>query len=365
MKMMKRIIHLVSALQAGGIERLLVSMAPYWDRNDFEIEVWCLSANSETTYLEQLNQKGINTRVIGSGARGRLEFGLVAKLAKMLGNWNADLVHTHTVYPLFMVTLLRSAFRMKVAHVHHQHSRPTKYQDRFARYLGRYFPPEIVLAVSASTAEDARRIQPNLTARILVIHNGIEFGRESTSSPSRSNLGQIYTSARLVREKNIDVLLRAFRFVTTKHSSVTLTIFGDGDCREALQELATSLGVERQVCFAGYVLHPEDEYGKKGIFVLPSRSEPFGLALLEAMAMGKPCIATDAGGPSEIVQPEVNGLLVKPSDEEDLGVAILRLLENPELALRLGQNAKVRALDFHIQKTVRAIEDVYRLLVLN
>jgi glycosyltransferase involved in cell wall biosynthesis len=97
------------------------------------------------------------------------------------------------------------------------------------------------------------------------------------------------------------------------------------------------------------------------VFVLPSAAEPFGLALVEAMALGRPVIATRAGGPIEIVVEDESGLLVPPGDAAALGSVLIRLLREPGLAAKLSSGARARfEAHFTAPKMAAAMEEVYR-----
>jgi glycosyltransferase involved in cell wall biosynthesis len=106
-------------------------------------------------------------------------------------------------------------------------------------------------------------------------------------------------------------------------------------------------------------MNPEEYFASLGIFVMPSLWEPFGLALVEAMAYGRPCIASRVQGMQEIIQHESNGLLVPPNNHVALAHAIQRLLDDAELSRRIGRNARQRVQAFNIKRTVEEIQSIY------
>jgi glycosyltransferase involved in cell wall biosynthesis len=132
-----------------------------------------------------------------------------------------------------------------------------------------------------------------------------------------------------------------------------------------LQDLAVARGVADQVRLLGYVDDIDALLTRAGIFAMPStRPEPFGLALVDAMARGLASIASDAGGPKEIIRHEVTGLLVPPGDAGALADAIERLSGDPTLRQRLGRAAAedVRT-RFSIDMTARRVGEVYEHLL--
>ncbi len=149
---------------------------------------------------------------------------------------------------------------------------------------------------------------------------------------------------RLVGYKGVDVLLRAVAGLDAE-----TVIIGDGPLRSSLEALARTLGISDRVHFLGEVAADDllDWYYACDVFILPSvtRQEAFGMVQLEAMLCGRPCVSTDVGtGVSWVNQDDSTGLIVKPGDVDDLRRALVRLLEDPGLRLRLGASARERVL---------------------
>ena len=136
--------------------------------------------------------------------------------------------------------------------------------------------------------------------------------------------------------------MRAVARLRSAGRDVRLSIIGGGPEQAALQELRGQLGLDGSVEFTGS-LSEEDIIARlrsADAFVLASRSEPLGVAYMEAMALGLPTIGTDAGGVGEIITHDRDGILVPPNDEEHLAAAVARLMDDPELRERLGSNAR-------------------------
>jgi len=174
------------------------------------------------------------------------------------------------------------------------------------------------------------------------------FGRSS----SRTRV--ILTVARMSaseRYKGHDIVLRALPAVLAKHPEVVYAVVGDGDDKRRLQALAANLGISQHVLFTGQATDSElaTLYNGSEVFVLPARTvldphvpkgEGFGIVFLEAMAFGKPVIAPDYGAPAELIQHGTHGILVNPENPAAVADAILTLLNNPEMAQRMGQAGK-------------------------
>ena len=168
------------------------------------------------------------------------------------------------------------------------------------------------------------------------------------------------TAARLESVKNISLLISAFAKLVKTDPSVRLQIAGDGTEFAALVELTRALRVEKHVRFLGWRKDVLEVMRNWHCFVLPSLSEGFGLAALEAMAAGLPVIASSVGGLCELITHRSSGLLVAPNDVDGLTSAMKELRTHPELCEALGRNARRRASDFSPQRQSEVIEEVYR-----
>jgi len=165
--------------------------------------------------------------------------------------------------------------------------------------------------------------------------------------------------------KGWDVLIRAFAQVTVRLPDVCLLLVGsttsaaESQYTQKLRCLATSLGVLDRIVFAGQrsdiaeILHASD------IFAFPSRSDGQGLALVEAMAAGLPCVAARTGGIPEVVEDGADGLLFEREDPDGLASKILSLAEDSVCRRRLGKNAKRKARQFGMAKYVKNIMQHY------
>jgi phosphatidyl-myo-inositol dimannoside synthase len=149
----------------------------------------------------------------------------------------------------------------------------------------------------------------------------MSLGRLSTSE---SYKGRIY--------KGIDEVLEAIPELTEEIVDVVYLVVGDGSDRRRLEEKAKSLGLSKHVVFTGYVPESEkvDHYRLADTFVMPSRAEGFGIVFLEAMACGVPVVASKADASREAVRNGALGILVDPSDQQDIKAGILEALNRPK-----------------------------------
>lgn len=169
---------------------------------------------------------------------------------------------------------------------------------------------------------------------------------------------------RLVPYKGLDVLLRAFHQIHNQFPNAQLAIVGTGPQHNNLQEMSRKIGLEKVVHYLGVLPQRRlrDIYSACDVFVLPSRSrsEAFGIVLLEAMARGKPVVATHVGGIPYVVEDQTTGILVPPYDPVPLRKAIIALLQDPSFRLRLGEDGRKRVLKYFTRKpTTQQLEQLY------
>ena len=175
---------------------------------------------------------------------------------------------------------------------------------------------------------------------------------------------EILCPARLEAHKGVDTLLRAFAILASRAAGVRLTIAGDGRLGPSLQRLAADLGVGGSTRFAGALAPSQmaQALTEADAVVLASRSEGLPLALLEAMARGKPVIAARTGGIPEIIRHGENGVLIDPDDPAALALALEQILHDRPLRARLGVAARQTFEEsrHHERRVIPEMLDLYR-----
>jgi glycosyltransferase involved in cell wall biosynthesis len=240
--------------------------------------------------------------------------------------------------------------------------RQARYSREFTFLLS---SSNLIVAPSRHFKNDFHRIFPTLEAKTTFIHNGVDLSEFEWQLPDidKPAVPYLLCVSAYKEQKAIDVLIRAVQRVRETHPSVKLVLVGAGHLREELETLAAGLGLRDQIQFLGRQGRREIIrllWGCK-VFVLPSRFETFGIAVLEAMVCGKPVIATTAGGIPEIVQSGRNGILVRPDDPNALAQAIDKILADEILQSRLGSNGfKTAREQFNFARTATAYEAVLR-----
>ena len=221
---------------------------------------------------------------------------------------------------------------------------------------------DATVAVSADMAKSAT-LDGNWGSAPRVIHNPIDIdlieqmmGRPVEVPPE----GFIVAAGRLVRQKGLDILLRAFAG-SDRARGLKLVILGEGPLRDALAAEAARLGVANRVIFPGFQGNPWAWFARARLFVLSSRWEGFGNVVAEAMACGAPTLVTDCDfGPREQVEHGATGWVTRTGDAEAMAADMDFLLANPGLSARLGAAASVRARDFDSHTIAAAYTTFFR-----
>lgn len=211
--------------------------------------------------------------------------------------------------------------------------------------------------------------------RITTIPNGIHIDRYAATDAAkarfRTELGLsprqpvVGAIGRLEPVKGHTHLLAAAQLVCTRYPDAVFVLAGQGPLRDSLEQQADALGIGRNVRFLGYRDDVATVLAGLDIFVLPSLSEGLPLSLLEAMAAGKPVVASNVGGIPEVIRDGDNGFLAQPATPVDFADCILTLLADPSRARLLAGNAReLVSARFGMAAMVGAYENLYRQLLL-
>lgn len=243
--------------------------------------------------------------------------------------------------------------------------------DKFAK-IKYYRDCTLLAACSEAVRRDA--IDKGFPrGRTTVIYNSLDCPRyrpnEAAGQETRKKLKipsdwlLLTAAGRFDEGKGFELLLRSYKdfSLTDTGLGTKLLLLGDGPYRDRLEKLVLELDMAEKVIMPGFVEDVRPWLWGSDIFVFPSdRPDAFGLSLLEAMAAGLPVVASDCGGPGELVKDGNSGLLVPPGNESAICTALLKLASNPALRTSLAEKAALRAGDFSVDSVAAATADCYR-----
>ncbi|NOY70511.1 MAG: glycosyltransferase family 4 protein [Deltaproteobacteria bacterium] len=302
-------------------------------------------------------------------------------LFRLMRRHRPDIVHTHTSKAGIIGRLAARAARVpQIIHTPHGHV----FFGHFGTQASRFFlmaekivEPATDCIVALTNGEMADYLSLSLTApeKMRVIHSGVDVAdfsaRRTDPSSAREALGLpanalvVGTVGWLLPIKGPDILMSAMEKVWKSREDIYLVYVGKGELEPILRGRAQKTGVCQKVVFAGWRKDVADVLSAFDIFVLSSRNEGMGRVIVEAMAAGKPVVASRVGGIPDLVKHGVNGFLVPPEDPEALGEEILRLAADPELRNAMGAAGKRLAPSYDISSMVEKLDVLYQEVVVN
>lgn len=361
---------LIKGLGPGGAERLLVSAASVRDRDAFDYRAAYLLPWKDQL-VPELAALGVETQCLDGGDERNPSWAF--RLRSMLTKDPVDVVHAHSPYVAgvarLVVRSLPRAVRPRLVSTEHNawstFGRPTRWLNASTSALD-----DSTIAVSAlvydSIRGPARRRAEVLTHGVALDDIRTQRGRRDAV---RRELGVtsdqllVGTVANYAPKKDYPNLLRAARLVVDRHANVRFCAVGQGPLEDDVHALRHELGLDEVVILPGYRHDAVRVMAGCDVFVLASRFEGLPVALMEALALGLPVVATSVGGVPEAIDDNVQGLLVPPGRSDLLADAIEHLATDPARRSAMGAAAAARGDRFDIERAVRRIEAIYREVV--
>lgn len=345
------VLEAITPSRIGGAEtfvtRLTLDLAAAGD----EVEIFCPSGRPLMPYLQRHGISALSWKTYG-----KVDPRTLIGLAAHIRTHHVDVLHTHLSTATFLGSL--AARLARVPCVAHAHGMGTVGWYRFA---------DQVIAVS----EAVRRhlIAEGIPGhRIHVVRNGVclsEFTPQPVADAKRvcgldPRKLRVGIFGRMSPEKGHAVALEAWPWVVREHPGARLVLAGEGKCEGDLRALVGRLGLGAHVEFPGFLEDPRPCMSACDLVLLPSFKEGLPLSAVEAMAIGRPIVASDAGGLPEVVEDGETGLIVPRGEPQLLTVAINRLLRDPGLRARMGQAGRRRAEErFDGAKQLTALRQVF------
>jgi glycosyltransferase involved in cell wall biosynthesis len=368
---MKKVFFVIPALAGGGAERVMLHLLKNIDRSSFHATL--IVFKKKGRFLLDL-PPDIEIKALTDG-RHDVPFPLPAYLqfARLLRTERPDAVVSFMWYANHVVVTgkMLSGVRCGII-VSERYSLSLSHEGMLPEYLRRltvrflYPKADAVVVNSANMGGELLRLCGIPDKKVFVIHNPVDIQKIRQMSQDaihhpwyRENIPIIIAIGRLTQQKGFSFLLQSVHLLKSGNVPCRIVILGEGREEKRLKKTAEELDIQDSVDFLGFQHNPYGYLARADLYVLPSLYEGFPNALLEAMALGVPAIATRCPtGPDEIITDGENGLLVPPADATALAQAIKKLLLDNDMRKKFSEEGKKRAEAFAVKKIMMQYEDV-------
>lgn len=363
-----RVLWLIKGLGLGGAERLLVSMAQARDRVAFDYETAYLLPWKDAL-VPALEHEGVAVECLGGGKEWDLRWAW--RLRRRLVRRPVDIVHVHSAY---VASVLRPLIGAVPAHcrprlVTTDHipwsrlSRLTRVANQLTCGLD---------SARVAVSDEVRDSIPTRRRDVETVVHGVAVDRiaqeRAFREDVRAELGispnevVVGTVANFRAQKAYPDLLLAARLVLDAGRATRFVAVGQGPLEEETRRRHAELCLGDRVLLLGGRQDPTRVMAGCDLFTLASHYEGYPVALMEALALGMPIVATAVGGIAQAVRPGVEGLLVQPARPDLLAAALLELVDDPSRRQRMSRAAQERAKEYDIGRACRRLEAVYQRL---
>jgi len=353
----------------GGVANHISSLEHHFTRMGHEVRIIAPASSTVSTFGDRFIPVGTPRPVPSSGSIARITISpwLSSRIKAVLDEEKFDVIHLHEpLLPMLCTTVLRLSHTANVGTFHASGARPWY---EFGTPLGKLFLKKWFrkldgkIAVSKPAME---YVSKYFSGYYNIIPNGVDVNHFSPNVSPIDDFGDgklnILFVGRLEKRKGADYLLDAYKRVKGEIPNSRLIIVGPGTrLRKKYERQVTQNGLD-DVVFAGYVSYDElpRYYKTADIVCSPATGrESFGIVLLEAMAVGKPVVASNIEGYASVVTHGVDGLLVPPKDGEMLAQALISLVTDESLRQQMGAKGRLKALDYSWEHVAQKILDYY------
>jgi glycosyltransferase involved in cell wall biosynthesis len=334
-------------MSIGGMERVIMELCRYVDPSRYKLSICCISKRGPLADIMEAEGVPVyfcqNQSKVGKYLRG-------FELARVFASRKVDLLHTHHM-PAFIDSTVGAQIARVPILINTDHCKQYPI-ERHWQVLenGASRLADTVVAVSHHTRNELIQYQRMAPEKVQVIYNGIDVKLRRPEKPAdiRRELGLqpddivFGTAARLEAQKGLELLIDAAPLVLKRIPKARFLIVGGGSLEIDLRQRADALGLGREVIVTGYRTDAVDLMQTFDCFVQTSLFEGMPMALLEAMALNKPIVATAVGGVPEVVEDGVCARLISTRDPQDLSDALVGVTADPVVRKRIGDAGRQR-----------------------
>lgn len=356
-----------------GAPRHLLSLVDNLSRKDFTVSVIL----PQGPLADELKNKKVNTFLVPMKTKS--DMSAVNAIKKLLRKYDPDIMHVHGNRAGLIARIAAQGLPIKIIYTEHTRTPQFKLTNPILDWthvkaiamLDKW--TDMNIAVSKSVADFLVKSRITKPHKVKVIYNGIEtkpkdhIDKITLDIINQHSLRKrdviIGTIGSLNIQKDTITLIKAMPRILKTLPQARLVLVGAGPLKHSLGKLVNKLKISDKVVFVGSIKDISSILQLFTVFVLPSRSEAFGISILEAMRANIPVIATRVGGIPEIITNNQNGILIEPGNFKLLATTIIKLLNNKKLQNKLVKNGSETIKKFSITKMIEETSKVYKELI--
>lgn len=355
---MKKILHILSAGDTGGIEALCSDYAYFSKHENIFLFLWGGGYNAE-----KIREMGKKVYILNASKKHFFSLRRKAENICVTEKVNVVIMHHSDIYAHVCMMLLRKKIKnIKIIAYAHANAIDMSRADKiFWEIIKKKIlkwslsKSDRVIAVSESVKESVVSIFEIPRDHVAVIYNGVNIGKFGCKAKFKEKCIQIVYVGRLIEEKGVQITLQALSLLPNEER-YRFFIVGDGPYKRKLEEMTEKLKLGSHIFFAGERHDIPQFFDKADVFIhMPVYDEGFGIAVIEAMAARVICICARSGALSEIIEDGKNGFLVPKGDPQALADKLMKVIKRSDLDV-IRENAHERALEFSIENFVEKLD---------
>jgi|SRR5690554_998317 len=357
----------------GGLEMRTIQGAEQLSERDIDVEILCYPGSSVNIEAQKKKLKCITIKASGYFHPLRIN-----ELSNILKKKKFDLIHSQYSKDLWLIVPSLNLLNSKIPLVltKRMESSVTK-KDFLHKKL--YNRVNLILAISNLIKENVLKTCPVPADKVQIHYNGVELRKYDPTKADGKKIRKEFNiqddeivigmTARITPGKGYEELLKAADILLKEFNNLRFLLIGtssedEKDYERKVYQLVSELSLNEKVIFTGFREDLNELYAAMDIFAFPSHSESFGSALIEAMAMEKPSVATNSHGIPDIIEDGVTGLLFKRKDANDLTSKLREIILSKEKRERIGKSARESVIaKFNLEEQTNKIIEIYKRLI--
>lgn len=354
-----KIIQVLPYFCFGGAETMCENLTCALRNLGHEVTVVSLY-NEHTPISQRMEAAGVPIRYLDK--KLGLDLSMISKLTAIFWEEKPDVVHTHLDVIKYAVPAAKLAGVRRCVHTVHNIAQQEA-GGRLQKWVNAFFFRRgwsVPVALSPQVGRTIQEYYGLPEAAVPIVYNGTDLSRcQVKEDYCLENPVQLLHIGRFNPQKNHERVVEAFALLCQRYPKCHLTLVGDGEGRQTIQELAQRREIADKITFAGVQSNVYPYLAGADLFLLPSDYEGIPMTIIEAMGTGLPIVATAVGGVPDMLEDQQSGLLV-PCDTQAVADACARLAEDQTLREKLGRAALADSVRFSAQTMAKGYLSIYQ-----